>query len=86
MRDTWVYLSMKTSVLGTLLSPRWITELPTQPPRLFCVLILREIKRNREESEGMVSFHVVHGSQALRVRERTEFSMVSTLYAAIVPG
>ena len=29
---TWVYLSMKSRALGTLWSPRWMTEDPTQPP------------------------------------------------------
>ena len=32
LQRTWVYLSMKSRALGTLWSPRWITEDPTQPP------------------------------------------------------
>ena len=36
--DTWVYLSINTKVFGTLLSPKCMTELPTHPPRDFCVL------------------------------------------------
>ena len=37
IRGTWQYLSMKVSAFGTLWSPRWTTEDPTQEPREACV-------------------------------------------------
>ena len=38
---TWVYLSMNMSALGTLWSPRWTTEDPTQlPMRLWHMEII----------------------------------------------
>ena len=56
MRETWVYLSMKTNVLGTLLSPRWITELPTQPPKLFCVLYRNKANTNEKNKNTQDEF------------------------------